>query len=266
MKILFFWDIYGRIWRKAFLKELPLLKNKYSPDCIIVNVDNITSGKGAVIEHIKLLLDQGVHVFTGGDHIFDNFDSISSYISEKQSCLLRPHNIWGAEIPGVGHRLFHIRNNTILVIHLMGQIFMNHKASNPFHSVDEILQKYSSVSDIDAIIVDFHKEATSEIHAMWLYLDGRITFVGGTHTHVQTNDDIILPHGTGYISDLGMNGALYSVIWAEFWSVKKRFLTGIQKWKIEQSLNKQYVVSGIYIDTKQGKCSFLEKIRIHGSL
>lgn len=268
MKVLFFGDIYGRVGRKAFLKELPSLKEKYSPDFIIVNVDNITSGRGAVESHVQLLSDYGVDVCTGGDHIFDNFEAVRTYLESPKSNLLRPSNIyetWDEEISGVGHKVFEKDGKKLLVIHLLGQIFMNHKVYNPFHHVEEVLQQYW---DVDGICVDFHKEATSEVQAMAMYLDGRVTFVWGTHTHVQTNDDHILPGETGMISDVGMNGPLYSVIGADFSSVRRRFLTGIEKGKIEQSLDKRYVVSWVYFETEKVgiACKKLEKIRIYWDL
>lgn len=270
MKILFFGDIYGRVGRKALLQELPILRQKYTPDFIIANVDNITSGRGVVEKHARAVSSAGVDILTGGDHVFDNFDEIENYITAPSSNLLRPGNFYetkNTKIWGKGHKVFEKNGKRLLVIHLLGQIFLNHNVINPFVYITEVLEQYSE-EKLDGIVVDFHKEATSEIQGLSMYLDGQVSFVGGTHTHVQTNDEHILPAGTGTISDIGFNGALYSVIGADFWSVKKRFLTGLQKWKIEQSLDKNYVVSWIVIDIDESTklCKSLEKIRIHGTL
>lgn len=267
MKILFFGDIYGRVGRNSFLRELPSLREKYAPDLVIVNIDNLTSGRGPVLPHIELLKKAGVDIFTGGDHVFDNKDSISEYLDSDDSRLLRPANFWETDqykVPGVGHKLFDIRGHKLLVIHLLGQVFINHKVENPFHAVDSILKEYEG-KDIWWIVVDFHKEATAEIQALGLYLDGRVSFVGGTHTHVQTNDDRILPKWTGYITDLGMSGPYNSVIGATLESVTARFLTGLQKWKIEQSLDTESIVSGVFfqLDRDSLECRKLEKISIH---
>lgn len=269
MKILFFGDIYGRVWRKALLRELPSLKEKYTPDFIIANVDNITSGRGAVESHVDMVSTAWVDICTGGDHIFDNLDSIKSKLDSPDSNLLRPGNLYGGsdEVPWVWEKVFYKDGKKLLMIHALWEIFINHKVKNPFHWIDGVLEKYAS-EKLDAICVDFHKEVTSESQALGLYLDGKVTFVWGTHTHVQTNDARILPQGTGFITDVWMNGSLNSVIGADFWSVRKRFLTGIQKGKIEQSLAKDYVVSGVYIETSPGslQCSSIETIKIYGTL
>ena len=270
MKILFFGDIYGRVWRKAFIKEFQGLKEKYNPDFVVVNIDNITSWRGAVEHHARMISDLWVDVLTGGDHVFDNFDSIELYISADNSNLLRPgnfHETVTEKIPGIGHKVFHKNEKKLLVIHVLGQVFIHHKVQNPFHYVDEVLAQYDT-DELDGIMIDFHREATSEIQGMAFYLDGRVSFVWGTHTHVQTNDDRILSGGTGTITDVGMNGPLNSVIGADFGSVKKRFLTWLQRGKICQSLDKEYVISGISIDIDEQtqKCKWLEKIRIYSKL
>jgi calcineurin-like phosphoesterase len=139
---------------------------------------------------------------------------------------------------------------------------MNHKVNNPFSVVEKILEKYKN-DKLDWIIIDFHKEASSEFYWLANYLDGKISFIFGTHTHVQTNDDVIFPNWTGIISDVGMTWPLYSVIWADFETVKGRFLYWINRWKIEQSLSKEYVVSWVFVEIwKKWKCEKIEKIRI----
>ena len=145
---------------------------------------------------------------------------------------------------------------------------MNHNVYSPFLKAEEILEEISEKGiRYDACIIDFHCEATAEFYGLAHFLDGKISAMFGTHTHVQTNDEKILPNGTAIISDVGMNGALYWVIGADFNSVRKRFLTGVSKWLIAQSLDSQYVVSGIVFEIwNDGKAEKVEKIRIEGTL
>ncbi|MCP4522749.1 MAG: YmdB family metallophosphoesterase [Candidatus Gracilibacteria bacterium] len=269
MKILIFGDVYGRVGRNALKKELPSLKKKYNPDFVIVNVENMTSGRGPIEKHILEIEKLGVDVMTGGDHIFDNQKSIQPYLEKPDSKLIRPANYLDQgyyNIPGKGYKIVKKGGKKILVIHLMGTVFMNYSMENPFLKGEKILEELSDQT-FDAIIIDFHKETTSEGYGLAHFLDGRVSFVFGTHTHVQTNDELILPGGTGIISDVGMSGPLYSVIGADFSSVKKRFLTGINKGKIEQQLDENYVVSGICVEIgENAKTQSLEKIRIRGKL
>jgi len=267
MKVLIFWDIYWRIWRKALKKELPKLREKYSPDFIIANVDNATSGRGVIEKHIYELEEIWIDLMTGWDHIFDNFARVKEYIDSKDSKLIRPANFYNDEtLEGKWYKLIEKNGKKLLVIHLLSETFMNHKVYNPFSKVDEILKKHWN-ENIDWVVVDFHKEVTSEWYWMAHYLDSQISFLYWTHTHIQTNDELILEWWTWIISDVWMNWPLYSVIWASFESVKKRFLTWIWKWKIEQCLDKNYVVSWVYVEVwDKMKCEKIEKIRIRWKL
>jgi len=265
MKILAFWDIYGRIGRRAFLEEFPRIKADCDADFTIVNIDNITSGRGPVERHAKDILAAWVDVVTGWDHIIDNIKNIGEYLDDPDSKLLRPDNMgWVGEFrtPWIGHRVFEKNGKNVLVIHLIGHAFMDKiNSSNAFIRADEILEIYKDQS-LDAVIVDFHKEATAEIQGLAHYLDGRISAIFGTHTHVQTNDDLILPGGTGILWDAGMSGPLYSVIGADFASVKKMFLSGVFKWKIEQSLDENYLVNAVCFDIDETwNCSAIEIIK-----
>lgn len=246
MKVLIFWDIYGRIWRKAFLKEFSSLVDAYAPDFIVVNVDNISSGRGIIMEHARLLIEKWVDVLTGWDHIFDNFSDIEEYMNSEKCRLLRPAN-FPHSIPWKGYTIVEKDGKKLGVIHLLGNIFMNHQWENPFLVADRILEELQR-EKVQAVVMDFHREASSELYGMAFYLDGRISAVFWTHTHIQTNDAHILPWGTALITDIGMNGPHHSVIWADFSSVKKRFLTGIQKWKIQQSLSNEYVISALSLE------------------
>jgi calcineurin-like phosphoesterase len=132
---------------------------------------------------------------------------------------------------------------------------------NPFLKVEEILKEYE-LNELDWVVVDFHRETTSESQWMWFLLDGKASLVFGTHTHTQTNDDRILPKGTGFISDVWFCWPLNSVIWADFESLRKRFLTGLMRWKIEQKLENAYRLNGLFVEIIDKKCVKIEKIRI----
>lgn len=269
MKILIFGDVYGRVWRNALKKELPKLQRQFNPDFTIVNVENITSGRGPIEKHVKEIEKLWVDVMTGWDHIFDNQKNIEEYLDAPDSKLIRPANYQEQDhyyLPWKGYKIVEKNWKKMLVIHLMGTVFMNYSMENPFHKVEKILKELWE-ENFDSIMIDFHKETTSEGYGLAHFLDGRVSFVFWTHTHIQTNDELILPRGTGIISDVWMNGPLYSVIWADFNSVKKRFLTGINKGKIEQQLDENYVVNWICVEVwEDRKTVSVEKIRIRGKL
>lgn len=269
MKILIFWDVYGRIWRNALQKELPKLKEKYQPDFTIVNVENITSGRWPIEKHVQEVEKLWIDVMTGGDHIFDNHKNIVDYLDAPDSKLIRAANYIQQDhyhIPGKWYKIVEKNGKKILVIHLMWTAFMNYTVDNPFLKAESIIKELGK-ENFDSIIIDFHKETTAEWYGLAHFLDGQVSFVFGTHTHIQTNDELILPGWTGIISDVWMSWPLYSVIWADFGSVKKRFLTGIGKGKIEQQLDPHYVVNGVCIEVGENrKVTNLEKIRIRGKL
>lgn len=264
MKILIFWDIYWRIWRTGLKKELPGLIKKYSPDFVVANVDNVSSGRWAIEKHIIELEKMGIDIFTSGDHIFDNFIKIKDYIDKPNSKMLLFANLYDDELSSKWFKIFEKNGKKLWVIHLQWEALMPHRVNNPFKTVESLFEK-NDFSNLDWLIVDFHKETTAEGYGLANYLDGKVSFVFGTHTHVQTNDEIILKNGTGLISDVGMNWPLNSVIWATFDSVKNRFMTWIMKWKIEQSLDDNYVVNWVFVEIwEEKKCKNIEKIRIRG--
>lgn len=270
MKVLVFWDIYGRIWRSALKKEIWALREKYNPDFVLVNIDNISSGRGAIEKHIREMEDLDVSLMMWWDHILDNMPKITDYLNSEESKVIRPANFLEQDyypIAGKGYKIIKNNGKRLLVIHVLGSVFMNHVwVDNPYIKVEKILQEVDENS-YDAVVVDFHKEASSEWYAMAHFLEKTPAFIFGTHTHVQTNDELIFPSWVGVIGDVGMTWPLYSVIWADFHSVRKRMLTGIQKGKIEQCLDKNYVVNGIFVEFgKDKKCVNLEKFRIRDSL
>lgn len=264
MKVLIFWDIYGRVGREAFAKEFPVLREKYAADFYIANIENITGGRGPVTEHAQFIERLWVDIMTTGDHAFDNAPNIYEYFQRKDSLLIRPANFYESSygsLPWVGYKIIEKAGKKLLVIQLLGEVFMTHNVSNPFLKAEEILQSLH-VTAYDACIVDFHRETTAELYGMSYFLDGRVSVVYGTHTHIQTNDAHILKNGTGMISDIGMNGPFDSVIGADYHSVEKRFLSGIQKGKIEQKLSGPYIINALFveIDDSTKMCVSLENI------
>jgi len=209
MRILFFGDVVGKIARKALKIALPDLKKEFEPDVIIANIENVAHGTG-ITEHTKQELKSlGIDYFTSGDHIFDK-PEIGESINQKDFDLIRPAN-YSQTDPGHGYKIVEVGTRKLMIVNLSGQVFMKKECTNPFTAIDEILNKTKN-ENLNGIIVDFHAEATSEKIAFGWYVDGRVSAVLGTHTHVPTADAKILPQGTAYLSDVGMVGATNSVL------------------------------------------------------
>lgn len=263
MKFLIFWDIYGKVWRRMVSKHLPDLRAKYNPDIVIANNENISHGKGPRMNQISWCEEQGIDIFTGGNHTLDSMEDIREYMNIPNSKQLRPDNLKGENIPWIGHREFNFGDKKILVINLIGTVFMGDKSpcSNPYQKVDTILN-HIKPTDYEAILVDFHKETTSEGYAMANFLDGRASLLWWTHTHIQTADADIWPGGLGFINDLGFAGARRSIIGVEWEWVKHRFIDDIQKWLMSPDEHGPGVVSGMYAEIVEKKCIKIEPFRI----
>ncbi len=187
---------------------------------------------------------------TGWDHIYDNMDKIKDYINSSETSVLRPLNIYEVDcykLDWTWYKIIERNWKKLLVIHLMWEVFTKFRVDNPFLRVDKLLKELD-LSNIDWIIIDFHKEATSEWYWLVNFLKNRVSIIFWTHTHVQTNDEHILDWWTWFISDIWMCWSFDSIIWADYSSVEKMFLTWILKWKIEQSLDKKYIVNGIFVE------------------
>lgn len=265
MKILAFWDIYGRVGRTWFLREIKNLQKKYTPDFTIANVDNISSWRWPMAKHVLELEQVWVDVMCSWDHFFDNQKHLVEYLAKKDGKLIRPANFYDIpemKIPWNGYKIVEKNWKKLSVIHLVWQVFMRFDVYNPFLKLEEIL-KNPEIADSDAVVVDFHRETTSEIWGLWIYFDGKISAVYGTHTHVQTNDDTILKKWTGFITDVWMNGPRNSIIWADSDVLKARFFTWINH-KVVQSLDREYIVQWIFleIDDTTKKTLHIEKIQI----
>jgi len=224
LNILFIGEISGKIGRRAVEQFLPELKNEFKPDFIISSADNLAHGKGVSETTLKEMLATGVDAFTGGDHCFSNLGSLNIYDSDLP--LLRPAN-FSKQAPGRGQMILEKGGHKILLINLIGQVFMSMNYENPFSAVDEILSNLAK-NNLSAIIIDIHAEATSEKIALGHYLNGRVSAILGTHTHVMTADARITPDGTSLISDVGMTGYADGVIGVDKEGIIKTFLTQIK--------------------------------------
>ena len=223
MKILFFGDVFGRPGREALVRTLPSLAKQYNSDAIIVNVENIAHGNGITRSILEELNELKIDVYTSGDHIWDDPEA-REMVEEDKWHLIRPEN-FPPGTPGAGHIVVEIGSKKLLVINVLGQAFIRADLGSSFHAVDRVLEKYKLGKDVDAILIDFHAETTSEKRAMGFHVDGRVSAVVGTHTHVPTNDAQVLPKGTGYLTDSGFVGAYHSVIGLSPDMVLRRFLT-----------------------------------------
>lgn len=264
MKILIFGDIYWRIWRKAFIKNYNNFLNKYSPDFVIANVENISSGRWPIEKHLLELDKLEIDIYTSWNHILDNYDKIKDYLDKKDSKLLRPCNFYETPYHYLAWKWYKIiekNGKKLLVINIMSSVFLRDEMYNPFLKIDEILKSLNK--DVNWIVIDFHRETSAEIYAMWMWFDWKISFLYWTHTHIQTNDDLILPNWTWILTDIWMCWPLYSVIWADFDSLKNRYMTWINSWKIIQSLWNDYVISWVFveIDDETKKTTNIQKFR-----
>jgi 2',3'-cyclic-nucleotide 2'-phosphodiesterase len=221
MRILFIGDIIGQPGRRIVKELLPRLRDELQPDLILANGENAAAGFGITPSLVEELLDQGIAVLTSGNHIWDKKEIYGYFRDQVNGRLLRPANFPG-DSPGRG--LYVGKTSAGIgyaVMNLQGRIFMP-PLDCPFRKADELLQNIPE--DVKIRIVDFHAEATSEKQAFGWYLDGRATLVVGTHTHVPTADEYILPHGTAYQTDMGMTGPYESVIGMDREGIVKKFL------------------------------------------
>lgn len=223
MNLLFIGDIFGEPGRKAVSQLLPPLREKYRLDFVIANAENLIHGKGVTAKGCQEIFKAGVDIITTGNHAFDRTESLPYYDSEKR--LLRPANYPNGN-PGRGHTLCEVLGGVQLaVVNLIGRINME-PAECPFNKADKLLEEYKGVADI--VLVDMHAETTSECRAMGWHLDGQVAAVLGSHTHVQTADEEILPEGTAYITDAGMTGPYRSIIGMKIEPVLNKFRSGIR--------------------------------------
>ncbi|MBR6014207.1 MAG: TIGR00282 family metallophosphoesterase [Selenomonadaceae bacterium] len=256
MRILMTGDVFGRTGRRAFAEHTAKLKKEKNIDMVVVNGENAAHGKGLTLPTLNALYSGGADVVTTGNHIWDKKDVLA--FIDQEPFLLRPAN-YPANTPGKGFCIFPYKAKNIGVINLQGRVFMN-SLDCPFSCASEILKEIQRECDI--ILVDFHAEATSEKMALAYFLDGKITALVGTHTHVQTADEKILPNGTAYITDLGMTGPINSIIGVQPDSVVEQFTTCILK-KFEPAEGAcVYCGLIIEVDDKTNRAVKVERIQI----
>ena len=256
MNVIILGDVVGKPGVEILRQSLPRLKDRYEAEFVVVNVENAADGAGLTAKIGDQILAAGVDVMTSGNHIYDKRDVIQ--YMENQPRLLRPAN-YAPETPGRGLWFGSTNSGTqVAVINVQGRIFMP-PTECPFRTADRLIQEVGGRTSL--VIVDHHAEATSEKMALGRYLDGRASVVVGTHTHVQTADEQILPNGTGYITDLGMTGPHDSVIGVQSQIIIQRFLRGMPN-KFETATEDPRV-SGIVVelDDRTGKTRKIERIQ-----
>ena len=220
LRILFVADVVGRPGRDAVRDLLPLLKQELQVDVAVVNGENSAAGFGLTAKLSRELFDSGADVITTGNHVFDQREFVHELPDLQR--VLRPANL-PPGAPGTGAAVVEAKGRPFLVLQLMGRLYM-HDIDDPFRAADAVLAAYP---DVKAVLVDMHAEATSEKQAMGWYLDGRVSAVIGTHTHVPTADARLLTEGTAYCTDAGMVGPRDGVIGMDKVNILKRFLTAV---------------------------------------
>lgn len=259
MELLFIGDVVGSIGRDMITEYLPQLKKTYRPTVTVINGENAAAGRGITEKIYKQFLEQGANAVTLGNHAWDNRD-IFEFI-DNAKYLVRPANFPEETTPGTG--LVFIKSNQleVAVINMQGRVFMS-DLDDPFRKMDELIEEASKRTNI--IFVDFHAETTSEKQAMGWYVDGRVTAIVGTHTHVQTSDNRILPQGTAYLTDVGMTGPYDGILGMDKEASLRRFLTAMPS-RFEVPKTGRAVLSGcmISINDTTGQATKIERILIN---
>lgn len=257
MNILFVADVFGSPGRRAVRDLVPDLVSSMGIDFLIANVENAAAGFGVTKDILQELKALGIECMTSGNHIWDRREALP--LLDQEPLLLRPHN-YPPGVPGTGSRVFRTRAGVpVGVLNLMGRVFLN-DIECPFRVADRevaILQEHAKV-----IVVDFHAEATAEKIALCWYLDGRVSALVGTHTHVQTADERIFPKGTGYITDAGMTGPHDSVIGVQKELALRKFLTQLPT-RFEPAIGDARL-HGVHleIDEATGRCRHIGRVAL----
>jgi metallophosphoesterase (TIGR00282 family) len=256
MKLLFIGDIVGAPGREIVKEYLPRLKRKYQPTFIVANGENSANGKGITQKIVKELMEAGIHAITLGNHTWDNKE-IFEFI-ETEERVIRPAN-FPQGTPGNGITYVKQPEGELAIINLQGRSFLP-PLDCPFAAAVQLVEQARKRTKY--IFVDFHAEATSEKQALAWYLDGRISALVGTHTHVQTGDERILPQGTGYLTDVGMCGPSDGILGMERETVIKRFLTQLPvRFEVAAGPTQLNAVL-ITLDRTTGKTTHMQRIRI----
>jgi metallophosphoesterase (TIGR00282 family) len=255
MKILFFGDIVGKPGRLALKLRAQALAESEGADLLVANSENSSGGIGVDPGSARELLSTGIHVLTSGNHVWHRKE-IYDYLDASDR-LLRPAN-FAPGVPGRGWSVYETAKGPVAVVNLIGRVFMA-PADCPFRAADAILERIGTRARV--ILVDMHAEATSEKMGMGRYLDGRVSAVVGSHTHVQTADEMVLPGGTAYITDTGMCGPLDSVIGMRTEQVLKRFVDQLPvRYDVGEGAPLLQAVA-IDVDETTGKARGIKRIR-----
>ncbi|MDP3057769.1 MAG: TIGR00282 family metallophosphoesterase [bacterium] len=259
IKIVAFGDIIGRPGRRALEIIVPDIRKEYSPNLIIGNGENLAHNEGTTEKTLNEILKNGIDFVTLGDHAFDRDPEMKRIFEKNSYPIIRPANYPPGAI-GIGWKIIKVKKSKIAILNLLGRVFFRQIVDCPFRCADIALAEIKKQTNI--IICDFHAEATSEKKAMGLYLDGRVSLVYGTHTHIPTADEQILPKKTAYLTDIGMLGPKLSVIGSNPENSIKHFLTQMP-FNYEVSEDNNIEVNAIYIeiDIASGKALFFKRIR-----
>ena len=256
MRILCIGDVVGSKGCAFVREKLPSMKKYYNADVVICNGENSADGNGVLPTSADSLFASGVDVITLGNHTFRRKE-IFSYLEDSQF-IIRPINFPESTTPGVGKCVLDLGRAQITVINLMGNVYMGDSFACPFETMDKVLKDV----DTKITVVDFHAEATGEKGALAHYLDGRVSAIFGTHTHVQTADEQILPNGTGYITDVGMTGPVNSVLGIKSELIIEKLKTKLPV-RFEVAQNPYKLDAVLFdIDNSSGKCLSVERISV----
>ena len=264
MRLLFCGDLVGRAGRDAVAEHLPRLRKDMALDFVVANGENAAGGFGITRKICDDVFESGVDVLTGGNHSWDQREALAFIDSEPR--LLRPQN-YPTGTPGRGSKVFDAPlGRKVMVLNVMGQLFME-SLDDPFACIDKELSRHRLGTTVDAILLDFHAEATSEKTAIGHFVDGRVSLCIGTHTHVPTADTMILPGGTAYQSDAGMCGDYDSVIGMEKTTALERFVRKVRGERLSAATG-EGTLCGIFLETdnRTGLAKRVEPLRIGGRL
>ena len=257
MRVMLVGDVIGRPGRRAFREYVQKLRREKKIDVVIVNGENSAAGKGLTRTSLDELYSGGADIITTGNHVWDKKDVMEFIDSEP--FLIRPAN-YPEGTPGKGYCLYPFKAKTIGVMNLSGRTFMP-ALDCPFQKAEELLKEMQGQCDL--LFLDFHAETTSEKMALGFYLDGRITGLVGTHTHIQTADERILPRGTAYITDLGMVGPWNSVLGVKTDKIIYKFTTGLPvRFEVEDAGPQVFSAVIVETDDKTDKAVGIERILI----
>jgi metallophosphoesterase (TIGR00282 family) len=267
MRILFIGDVFGKPGRQTVAKVLPRMKAEQKIDLVLANAENTHHGKGVTDSKIRELTGYGIDFFTAGNHVW-RVPEIYPFLDQKDYPLIRPAN-YPDTVPGRGYGLVKVAGvkNPVAVINLMGRVFMPAHLDDPFKKADQILDKLtkdglSLGKGLAGIIVDFHAETGSEKVALAYYLDGRVSAVLGTHTHIQTADERVLEGGTAYLTDLGMVGVIESSLGVRKEEIIENFLTQLPVRHQIAEGNTMFCAALIDLNEKTGLAEKIERIQI----